>query len=239
MALKTHGITSATPQNLLFGAGAYYKNLKWGKHYEIVAQGTDGAKKVVQSGEEAETVLLSEVQKTCPEAQVDDYVKEEEGFYGVPLGATSGGGGLSISPEYSDPDMDGATVPVKGLKNKVAEAASMKMNLTEYREGTFIDVLHLVKDETKKYTGFTAYKTKKVIGDDDYLENVAFVGKLNDGRYVIVIMENALCASAFEPEFKNKELSVFEAEFTCHADLKQDDLTTLPIQILFPTTPIV
>jgi hypothetical protein len=240
MALKTHGITSATPQNLMFSAGAYYKNLKYGQHYEIVASGTEGAKEVVASDASGEKVLLTDVTPTCPDAKVGDFVKQETtGFYGVPLGATSGGGKLTIEPEYLDAEIDGATVLVKGCKNKVGETGSMEINFTEVREGVFIDALHLVKDTSKTYDGYTAYKTKAQIDDDDYLENIAFVGLLNDGRNVIVIMENALCTSAFELEPKNKEQAVYAATFTCHADLKQDDLMHVPVTVLFPTAPTV
>lgn len=240
MALKTHGITSSTPQNLMFGAGAYYKNLKYGQHYEIVASGTEGAKEVVASDATGEKVLLTDVTPTCPDAKVGDYVKQETtGFYGTPVGATSGGGKLTIEPEYLDAEIDGATVLVKGCKNKVGETGTMEINFTEFREGVFIDALHLEKDTSKSYEGFTAYKTKSVLAADEYLENIAYVGTLNDGRNVIVIMENALCTSAFELEAKNKEQAVYAATFTCHADLTQDVLNYLPITVLFPTTPTV
>lgn len=237
MALKTHGITSSTPQNLMFGAGAYYKNLKYGEHYEIVASGTESALEVVQSeASGGNKVLLSEVTPTCPDAKVGDFVKKETtGFYGQPVGATSGGGKLTIEPEYLDAEIDGATVLVKGCKNKVGETGTMEINFTEFREGVFIDALHLEKDTSKTYEGFTAYKTKSVLAEDEYLENIAYVGTLNDGRNVIVIMENALCTSAFELEAKNKEQAVYAATFTCHADLTQDTLNYLPIQVLFPT----
>lgn len=238
--LKTHGITSATPQNLMFSAGAYYKNLKWGAHYEIVAKGTESAKEVVESEADGEKVNLADVTPTCPEAKVGDYVKQEtEGWYGQILGATSGGGKLTIEPEYLDAELDGATVLVKGCKNKVGETASMEINFTEVREGVFVDALHLEKDETKEYTGYTAYKTKALLEDKDYLENIAFVGLLNDGRNVICIMENALCTGALELEPKNKTQATYASTFTCHADLLQEDLMHVPVFIYFPTAPLV
>ena len=240
MSLKTHGITSATPQNLMFGAGAYYKNLKYGEHYEIVASGTDGALEVASDASSGTKVALTDVQVTCPDAQIGDFVKKEtKGFYGQPVGATSGGGKLTIEPEYLDAEIDGATVLVKGCKNKVGETGTMEINFTEFREGTFVDALHLEKDTSKSYEGFTAYKTKSVLSMDEYQDNIAFVGTLNDGRNVIVIMDNALCTSAFELEAKNKEQAVYAATFTCHADLTQDVLNYLPITVLFPTAPEV
>lgn len=193
--LKTHGITEATLQNLMFSAGAYYKNLK---------------------------------------------VPESDGAWtGTPLGATSGGGGLTVEPEYITAELDGATVTVKGATQKVGEVGTMKINLTEFTEGLVADALHLVEDKTSKVTGFKKYKTKALIDDSDYLENIAFVGKLTDGRQVIVIMENAICLSAFELDTKDKEQAVYELEMTCTADITQEDLNHLPIHIYFPQVGMV
>lgn len=189
--LKTHGITEATLQNLMFSAGAYYKNLK------------------------------------VP-------TSEQTTWTGTPLGATSGGGGLTVEPEYLTAELDGATVTVKGATQKVGEVGKMKINLTELTEGLIADTLHLKEDATANVNGFKKYETRALITDDDYLDNIAFVGKLVDGRQVIVIMENAICLSAFELDTKDKEQAVFELEMTCTADINQDDLNHLPIHIYFP-----
>ena len=160
---------------------------------------------------------------------------QDSAWSGTILGATSGGGTLSITPEYLDADLDGATVKVKGAKNKVGEAAQMQINLTEITEGVFVDALHLVKvtDETGD-TNFVHYTTKDMIDENDYLENIAFVGLLNDGRRVICIMDNALCTSAMELSPANKTQSTFSATFECHADITQDSLMRVPVHIYFP-----
>lgn len=190
--LKTHGITQETPRNLMFGAGAYYKNLKY----------TDNA------------------------------------WEGTVLGATSGGGKFTIAPEYLDAELDGASVKVKGAKNKVGEVGSMEMNLTEFLPNAFKDALHLVEDTTDQATGYTVLKTKDNIDDDDYLENIAFVGALNDGRFCICIMENAFCESAMEVETANKKQCTYKCNYTCHATFEQSRLNYLPIKLYIqnPTT---
>ena len=237
--LKSHGITAETPKNLMFSAGAYYKNLQYGEHYSLTAPTTEGALKVVASGASGGTdVDLATVTPTCPEAKANDYVLKETGFYGTILGATSGGGTLSITPEYLDAELDGATVKVKGAKNKVGEAAQMEINLTEIKEGIFVDALHLVKDENAQVTGYVKYVTKAQIDDDDYLENIAFVGLLNDGRRVICIMHNALCTSAMELATANKTQATFAATFECHADFEQEDLMHVPVDVYFPTATV-
>lgn len=237
--LKTHGITAETPKNLMFSAGAYYKNLKYGEHYEIVDQSTDGALEVVASSATGGTqVDLATVTPTCPEAQVGDYVKKSTGWYGNVLGATSGGGTVSITPEYLDAELDGATVKVKGAKNIVGWTAQMEINLTEFREGVFVDALHLVEVEDANVTGYVKYTTKAQLSDDDYLENIAFVGLLNDGRNVIVVMNNALCTGALELEPQNKTQATFAATFECHATFEQADLMHVPVDIYFPVAEV-
>lgn len=150
------------------------------------------------------------------------------------LGATSGGGKLSITPEYVDAELDGATVAVKGAKFKVGETASIEANFTEIMEGRVVEALHLQEDTTKTVTGYKVFKSKAILDDDDFLKNIAFVGTLTDGRQVIVILPNALCTSAFELEGKNKTQATYTCTFECHADITQDDLYHLPYEIYFP-----
>lgn len=159
---------------------------------------------------------------------------------GTVLGATSGGGGITIEPEYVDAELDGASVALKGAKFKVGEAGTMKVNMTEFTENAISSALHLEKDTSKTVSGYTVYKTKAQITDADYLENVAFVGNLVDGRQAIVIMENALCTSALELEAKAKEQATYELEFTCHAELTEEgNIDVLPIYVYFPETATV
>ncbi len=187
--LKTHGITQGTPKEILLGAGAYYKNLKY----------TEG-----------------------------------KGWDGMILGATQGGGKVSIAPEYLTIEADGATVKVRGLEKKVGETASMEINLLEIKESHLIEVLHMEEDTSKKVLGYKVYKSKRDIGDDDYFENIAFVGTLTSGEQVIIIFENGIIEGALELEPKNKEVSVFTATVECTASFEQDDLEHLPYYIYYP-----
>lgn len=187
--LKTHGITQGTPREILLGAGAYYKNLKY-------VEGT--------------------------------------GWQGTILGATQGGGKVSITPEYMTIEVDGATVKVKGLEKKVGETANMEINLLEIKESHLVEVLHMEEDTTKSVPGYKVYKSKRDIGEDDYFDNIAFVGTLTSGEQVIIIFENGIIEGALELEPKNKEVSVFTATVECTASFEQDDLEHLPYYIYYP-----
>lgn len=190
--MKNHGITENTPKEILFGAGVYYKNLKF-------------------SG---------------------------NAWTGDILGATKGGGKIAITPEYVPLEVDGASVKVKGLTKKVAEAGNMEVNLTEINEGIVKRALHLKEDETASVEGYTKLVTKENVEDEDYLENIAFVGERNDGKKIIVVMPNALCTSALELNGVNKEQGSYALNFECHADLTADNLTKLPIEIYTPVASV-
>ncbi len=189
--LKTHGITANTPQEILLGAGAYYKNLKY---------------------------------------------EEGTGWTGEILGATSGGGKVSITPEYLDIEADGATVKVRGLTKKVAEVATMEVNLLELNEANITQALHMQEDTSANVEGYKVYKSVRDISDEDYFENVAYVGTLTSGKQIIVIMENAILTGAMELEPKNKEVSTFTITAECTASFEQDDLEHLPYTIYYPQT---
>ena len=187
--LKTHGITKGTPKEILLGAGAYYKNLKY---------------------------------------------TEAKGWEGDILGATQGGGKVTITPEYLTIEADGATVKVKGLEKKVGEVANMEINLLEIKEGHLVDVLHMQEDTTKNVPGYKIYKSKRDISNEDYFDNIAFVGTLTSGEQIIIIFENGIIEGALELEPKNKEVSVFTATIECTASFEQDDLEHLPYYIYYP-----
>lgn len=190
--LKTHGITENTPKEILLGAGAYYKNLK--------------------------------------------YDTQTNKWDGTILGATTGGGKVSISPEYMTIEVDGATVKVKGLERKVGETALMEINLLELKKDNLVQGLHMVEDTSKQVEGYKIFKSVRDIDDNAYFENVAFVGTLTSGEQVVVIFENAIIEGAMELEPKNKEVSTMKVTAECTASFEQDDLEHLPYYIYFPET---
>lgn len=148
------------------------------------------------------------------------------------VGATSGGSKLSIIPEITKVEVDGALVPAKGLTVKTGEAATMEINFIELTED-IIKASTIGKAGTSEDASYSAIVSKADIEEGDYWENIAFVGKTLDGKNIIAILENALCTSGFEQEGKNKEGAVGKYTFESHADLTSD-LDTLPWKIYYP-----
>lgn len=191
---KSHGITSSTPEYLLFNACSIFKNVP------VTSEGwTDEA--------------LAKL---------------------VPLAATSGGCKVTIENEYIYPDVDGATVNVVGLTQKMADKISIEANFTEFIGERLVEALHLVKAANFAPTGYDAYTSKAKLTADDYITNLAIVGTLTSGKQIIFILPNALCTSALELETKNKEQATYACTFEGHAPIDQADLTHIPYYILTP-----
>ena len=148
------------------------------------------------------------------------------------LGATSGGSKLSIIPEVTHVEVDGALVKAKGLSVKTGETATMEINFIELTKD-IIKAATFGTEGTSEDATYDLIESKAQIAEGDYFENIAFVGQTLDGRKVIAILDNALCTSGFEQEGKNKEGTIGKYTFECHAEL-DSDLDTLPWHIYYP-----
>ncbi len=149
------------------------------------------------------------------------------------LGATSGGNKLSITPEILTIEADGALVKVKGLDHKQGESASLEINMIEIT-AELIKTTVIGEIVNSNVEGYDLIESKADITDDDYFENIAFVGVRTDGKPIIAILDNALCTSGFEDEGKNKEASVIKLTFECYQNTT-GDLSKLPYHIYYPT----
>lgn len=161
------------------------------------------------------------------------YTSNAWNFDDTIVGATSGGSKLSIAPEITNVEVDGALVKTKGLTVKTGETATMEINFIELTKD-IIKAATIGADGTSDDTAnYDVIESKANITTGDYWENIAFVGKTLEGKNIIAIMDNALCTSGFEAEGKNKEGAVGKYTFECHAELT-GDLDTLPWRIYYP-----
>lgn len=150
------------------------------------------------------------------------------------IGATQGGSKLSIVPEVTNIEADGALVKVKKLAVKTGETATMEVNFLELTPEILAMVTLGKEAEATAMTGYSEIKSKARIEEGDYVDNLAYVGKTLEGTPIIVIFDSALCTSGLELEGKNKENGVIKATFECYAELT-GDLETLPYHIYYPT----
>ena len=165
--------------------------------------------------------------------------QSSDGWTGTVLGATSGGSSISITPEVSDIEIDGALAPAKGLAVMQGGTGEATVNFAEINS----DILKMTtlgeilsSSDDGYVEGFDCIQTKNAIVEGDYVQNLGFVGYTADqSKQIIVIMDNALCKSGFKIDPKNKENSVIEATFTAYGDI-DTDLDKVPIRIYYPQT---
>lgn len=193
---KGHGITEATPGNIVLGAGTIHAGLEF-----TAGSGGSGG-----TWNAAESII----------------------------GATSGGNKLTIAPEITDIEVDGAMVKVEGLAVKTSETATLEVNLVEIT-GDILKKLVIAKDEaTTDKAGYSGIQGKARVEAGDYIENFGFVGKRIDGQPIIIIFDKALCNTGLEWDAKAKEAGVLAATFECYAPIT-GDLESLPWHIYYPT----
>lgn len=160
---------------------------------------------------------------------------EGDKWTGDILGATNGGGKISITGEFVDIAVDGALVKVKGMAVKQGGTVTAEVNFAELSIPV-MQMATLFKTGTSDIEGYTMLQDKAAIEEGDYVENFGFVGyTLNGAKQIIFIMENALCTSGMEIETKNKEQAVVKLTMEAYADLEDEStFDTLPVKIYYP-----
>ena len=149
------------------------------------------------------------------------------------VGATKGGSKFAIKPEFYNVEPDGAMVPIKGLKRKTKETATMEINFLEITKDLMLAGTN-GKVGTSADDKYDVIESKEDIVEGDYWDNIAFVGETLAGKNIIVVMDNALCTSGFAMDNKNNESGGTAFTFECTADLKDGEYTKLPYHIYYP-----
>ena len=88
---------------------------------------------------------------------------------GTCVGATSGGGKVSIVGEFVDMELDGAFVKVKGLTVKQGGTASMEVNFAEL-SADVIKLGMIGEEGVSEAEGYTMIQTKANISEGDYVK---------------------------------------------------------------------
>lgn len=245
--MRKSGINSNTPNDFILGAGVVFKNFKYVYTKVEATDGTapQGALEVV-ADDAVETDNTIQLKKLNPavsfiglaegydEPKVGDYVTGAwtDGEDHV-LGATNGGNKLSIVPEITPIEVDGAVVEIKGLNQKTGETGTLEVNLAQHSVESLKRAI-VGKEVDSLIKGYTQIQTKSLIELSDYLDNIAYVGTMTDGTEIIAIMENAICSSGLELEGKNKETAVVPTTFKATADFESGIYDTLPIYLFYP-----
>ncbi len=241
--MRKSGINSQTPNDFLLGAGVVFKNFKYvysestetaAGALEVVADDAVEGENQIRIGKLNPGVSFIGIASDYASPAVGDYVigawtDDEEHV----LGATNGGNKLSIVPEITPIEVDGATVEIKGLNQKTGEKGELTVNLAQHTVESLKRAI-VGKEVDSLIKGYTQIETKSLIELSDYLDNIAYVGTMTDGTEIIAIMENAICSSGLELEGKNKETAVVATTFKSTADFAGGVYDKLPIYIYYP-----
>lgn len=230
--LKSSGITTKTPDNIMLGAGTIHKGFQQ-NFTKLTVEPDDWATNYKDYFEKVGSDYVEITGDVAPDFTLADYYKAEWNFSESLIGATSGGSKVSIVPETTDIEVDGALVAVKGLRVKMGETANIEVNFVEMTpEMLQMVCIGEIKDDSS-WGGYSEITSKPRIEKGDYIENFAYVGRKSDGTPIIIIFDQCICTSGFEVEGKNKEAGIFKGTFECVADISPE-CDTLPWHILYP-----
>lgn len=147
------------------------------------------------------------------------------------IGATNGGGKVSIKPNTIPLEIDGMLVAVRNMEQKSGEVAEMETNMAEVSVDYLAKAV-IGKASTTEDGKFDVIDSKAKIEDEDYYTGFGYVGQMLDGRALMVIFKNARTTEGLEFEAKNNEQVTIPAKVACYSDAAEgDDLEKLPYRI--------
>lgn len=145
------------------------------------------------------------------------------------LGATRGGGTFTITREIRQVEADGQRYRFKGSEIVDSTDGFLSVTLIEITPEHLQYVLGNVDVVTtgKK----TVITMRTAINDEDYLENLVWVGDTSEG-FVAIELKNALNTADFTFTFADKTEGTVNAEYYAHQD-DVNDYDNAPFRIYF------
>lgn len=155
------------------------------------------------------------------------------------IGATSGGGSFSATPEIRQIEVDGVKGEAIGMKTIDAWKVALTANVKEVTADALMLSLAAGKIETagdavpKGYQKITA---RNDLALEDYLRNVVWVGRLSGSeKPVIIEVSNALATNGLSLSVADKKEATISITLNGHYGAEQiTDLETPPFAIYYP-----
>lgn len=165
--------------------------------------------------------------KTAITAALDDESKI--------LGVTRGGGSFTVTREVRTPEVDGMRYPFKGSDFIDSADAYLSGTLLEVTPVNFKRLLGTADVTTSgKKTTLTMHTA--VDKTTDYINHLAWVGDIADGRLVMIELDNAFNTADFSLTFTDKGEGTLAFEFHARqADVS--DYDNAPFRVIFFDVP--
>lgn len=158
-------------------------------------------------------------------------------FSGEALGATQGGNEFSYSQEIRSIPIDGVKGRVKGLQVIDSEEAVLTVNLLEQTAANI--KLAIAGSQITSDTNYDVITSKGKIEAADYLDNIAYVGRVSgSSKPVVIILENALSIEGLNLKPEDKKEAVLPIKFAAHIGPDEAATGVLPVKIYFPKTAV-
>lgn len=154
-------------------------------------------------------------------------------FTGQLLGATSGGNEFALSQETRVIEVDGLKGQGKGNVVIDSETPSLTVNLKELTATNLS--LSIAGSKTTSDTNYDIITTKGKIELTDYLDNIAFVGRLSgSSKPVVIVIDNAISLEGLTLSTQDKAEAVVPVVFTGHYDENNVESGAAPFKIYWP-----
>jgi hypothetical protein len=151
------------------------------------------------------------------------YTEATGEFTGTLLGATSGGNEFVLTQEKREVELDGVKSRAKGLTFITREDAELTVNLKELTAENI--KLALVGATSTSDTNYEVIQTTGTISDTDYIDTLAFVGRLSGSQKpVVIVLKNALSMDGLNLKAEDNKEAVIPVKFAAHAD--EADITS-------------
>lgn len=160
---------------------------------------------------------------------------------GTLLGVTRGGTEFNSGIELRHVEGDGVPGRIKGWSRIVRIEPQLTVNLLEMSKQNFLMALAGGTEAiTSELVGYDEIKLSQ-INDANYLDNLTFVGFMQDGRRAIIQIQNAMAEGDFSVSFADQDEANPSITFTGYFDPAEiagedDPMEFSPVRIWLETT---
>lgn len=150
------------------------------------------------------------------------------------LGATDGGGTFSAIPTVRQVSVDGGKTNVKGLQTIDEWVITLSVNVKEITAANIkLACGGATSTSSTTITSYTEIKFNDDFTDDDYVDNITWVGTLKGSTKPIYIqLTNAISLNGFTLAVADKSEATVPITLTANYDLA--DLDAIPAIIYYP-----
>ncbi len=149
------------------------------------------------------------------------------------IGATQGGGSFSAVPKMRAIQVDGVKGAAKGLQVIDSWEVKMSANILEVSADSIKNALAAFENTVEADGFYDKIEARNYILDDDYIDNIAFVGKIiGTSKPIIIIIKNVLNTKGLTLTPQDNKEGLIQLEFMAHYD--STDLDSPPFEIYHP-----